>query len=271
MLRRFIIVGMERVQIWRRIGLSRWHGGLREVALVLSVYAVYWLTRGSLPERVVPAVQNAYDVVDLEKRLGFFWELDIQSWFLSNSFLVDLANAIYTYFYYPVLIIFAIWAYNRHRKQYTTARNVFLVSAGIGFICFAIYPLAPPRMLLSFGFVDTMAQYGALDYSHSFFRTFANPYAAMPSLHFGWVLLIGISTFKIAKAIWLKVLAIIVPLFMLISIIATANHFIIDAIAGALVIGLAYGLVILFTRLRSKGISPLALLRGKAGSSRAEA
>ncbi len=262
---------MVRVQVWQRLNPFRWRGGLREVALILTVYGAYWLTRGSLPDRVVVAVQNAYDIVDFERYLGFFWEKDIQSWFLDTSFLTDLANNVYTYFYYPVLITFAIWAYNRHRKQYKTARNVFLVSAGIGFLCFALYPLAPPRMLLSFGFVDTMAQYGTLDYSHSFFRTFANPYAAMPSLHFGWVMLIGISTFKLAKAIWLKVLAILVPLCMLISIIATANHFIIDAIAGAIVIGLAYGLVILFTRLRSKGISPLALLRGKAGSNRAEA
>ena len=229
------------------------------MALILCVYGTYWLTRGSLPDRVVTAVQNAWDIVDLERYLGFFWEPHIQSWFLKSSFWVDAANAVYTYFYYPVLIIFAIWAYNRHRKQYSMARNVFLVSAGIGFICFALYPLAPPRMLLSFGFVDTMAQYGSLDYSESFFRTFSNPYAAMPSLHFGWILLVGISTFLIAKSIWLKVVGVLVPLCMLIATVATGNHFIIDPIAGAIVIGLAYGLVILFTRLRSKVKPPLAL------------
>jgi len=255
---------MERVQVWHRINPLRWRSGLREVALILCVYGAYWLTRGSLPDRVVAAVQNAYDVVDFERLLGFFWERDIQSWFLNSSLLVDLANAVYTYFYYPVLIGFAIWAYNRHRQQYFVARNVFLVSAGIGFLCFALYPCAPPRMLLSFGFVDTMAQYGTLDYSASFFRTFANPYAAMPSLHFGWVMLIGISTFYIAKAIWLKVLAVLVPLSMLISIIATGNHFILDAIVGAMVIGLAYSLVILFARLRKRITLPLALQRGKA-------
>jgi len=250
---------MERVQVRQRIGLFRWRGGLREVALILCVYGTYWLTRGSLPDRVVTAVQNAWDIVDLERYLGFFWEPHIQSWFLKSSFWVDAANAVYTYFYYPVLIIFAIWAYNRHRKQYSMARNVFLVSAGIGFICFALYPLAPPRMLLSFGFVDTMAQYGSVDYSASFFRTFSNPYAAMPSLHFGWILLVGISTFLIAKTIWLKVVGVLVPLCMLIATVATGNHFIIDLIAGAIVIGLAYGLVILFTRLRSKVKPPLAL------------
>jgi membrane-associated phospholipid phosphatase len=81
----------------------------------------------------------------------------------------------------------------------------------------------------------------------------------MPSLHFGWILLVGISTFLIAKTIWLKVVGVLVPLCMLIATIATGNHFIIDLIAGAIVIGLAYGVVILFTRLRSKVKPPLAL------------
>ena len=78
---------MERVQVRQRIGLFRWRGGLREVALILCVYGTYWLTRGSLPDRVVTAVQNAWDIVDLERYLGFFWEPHIQSWFLKSSFM----------------------------------------------------------------------------------------------------------------------------------------------------------------------------------------
>ena len=243
-----------RVQGWRRIDPSRWRGGLREVAIVLSIYGVYWLTRGSLPDRVVSAVQNAYDIVNLEKYLGFFWELDIQSWFLNSSFWINVSNAIYTYFFYPALILVAIWAYNRHRKQYSMFRNVFVVSAAIGFLCFAFYPVAPPRLLLSFGFVDTMRQYSDVNYSSPLLRTFSNPYAAMPSLHFAWVLLTGITIIRIARARWLKALGVLLPLSTLIAIVATANHFILDAIAGAIVIALAYGLVILFTRLRSKGV-----------------
>ena len=228
------------------------------MGLILAVYGAYWLTRGSLPDRVPTAVWNAYDIVDIERYLGFFWELDIQSWFLRSSFWIDLTNAVYTYFFYPVLIIFAIWTYYRHRKQYPVVRNVFLVSAGIGFLCFAFYPVAPPRMLLSFGFVDTMRQYSDIHYQASFFRTFSNPYAAMPSLHFAWTLMVGIGTVYMARAIWLKVLGALVPICTLIAIVATGNHFILDAIAGAIVLGLSYGLVILFTRWRRKRRPPLA-------------
>jgi hypothetical protein len=212
-----------------------------------------------LPDREVTAFHNAYDVIDVERHLGFFWELDIQSWFIQSASLVHLANAMYTYFYYPVLSLFAIWAFTWHRTQYSMIRNVFLISAGIGFLCFAFYPLAPPRMMSELGFVDTMGEYESINYGSSFFGIFANPYAAMPSLHFAWVLLVGIDIFHIARSLWLKALGILFPVGMLVAIVATANHFILDAIAGALVIGLAYGLLVLFTRLRSKYISPSGL------------
>ena len=240
--------------MWRRLGPSRWRGGLREIAIILSVYGAYWLTRGSLPHREVTAGQNALELIDLEDRLGFFCELDIQSWFLSHPVLVDLANAVYTYFYYPVIILFALWVYNRHREKYAMLRNVFLVSAALGFLCFAFYPVTPPRLLPQFGFVDTMAQYGSVDYGSSFFRTIANPYAAMPSLHFGWVLLVGIGTIYASRVIFMRMLGVLVPLAMLVAIVATGNHFIIDAVGGALTIGLACGLVLLFARWRSLGV-----------------
>ena len=115
---------------------------------MLCVFAAYRLAQGSVSGKEVAAFHHAYDVVAVEKHLGFFWELDIQSWFLQSPALVHLANAIYTYFYYPVLILFGIWAYNRHRKQYFTVRRVFLISAGTGFLCFEV-PLSevPSRLL----------------------------------------------------------------------------------------------------------------------------
>jgi hypothetical protein len=233
---------------------------------MLCVFAAYRLAQGSVSGKEVAAFHHAYDVVAVEKHLGFFWELDIQSWFLQSPALVHLANAIYTYFYYPVLILFGIWAYNRHRKQYFTVRKVFLISAGIGFLCFAFYPLAPPRMLLDLGFVDTMGQYEAVNYDSSFFAIFANPYAAMPSMHFTWVLLVGIAIVHIVRSLWLKALGILFPVGMLIAIVATANHFILDAIAGAIVLGLAYGLFVLFTKLRRNHMPPSALQEHEVAS-----
>jgi len=234
------------------MGLTRWRGGLRELAIFGSIYGSYRLASGALPHTDLLAFQNAYNIVNVESNLGLLVEQGFQSFFLGSTFLIQLANIIYTLFYYPALIIFGIWAYNCHREQYFTVRNIFAVSAGLAFLCFALYPVAPPRLLPGLGLVDTMAQYGTLDYGSPGLRSLTNPYAAMPSLHCGWTLLIGIATVHIARAWWLKLLGALVPLGMLVATVATGNHFVLDAIGGALVIGLAYGLVLVFTRLRER-------------------
>jgi hypothetical protein len=228
--------------------LAHWRGGLREVTLVLVLYAAYSFTQGNLDRTQLLAFQNANYIVDLEKRLQIFWEPGIQQWFLGNSLLVHLSNDIYSFLFYPAIIAFAIWAYNRHHEQYRLARNVFLVSTCLGLICFALYPMAPPRMLSSLGFVDTLARYEVVYYSASMPSALVNQYAAMPSFHFGWTFLVGIGTLCIAKTFWLKLAGALLPTLMLISIVATGNHFILDAVAGAFVILLSYGIVLLLMR-----------------------
>jgi hypothetical protein len=236
-------------QILTRISpLARWRGGLREVALVLILYAAYSFTQGNLDRTRFLAFQNAYYIIDLEKRLQIFWEPVIQQWFLGNSLLVHLSNDIYSFLFYPAIIAFAIWTYNRHHEQYRVARNVFLVSTCLGLICFTLYPMAPPRMLASLGFVDTLATYEVVYYSASMPSTLVNQYAAMPSFHFGWTFLVGMGTLYIAKTFWLKLAGVLLPTLMLISIVATGNHFILDAAAGAFVIFLSYGIVLLIMR-----------------------
>jgi hypothetical protein len=88
--------------------------GLREVIIVLSVYAAYSLTQGNLVAKESLAFHNANSIINLERYLKIYWELTIQSWFISYNYLIRLANASYTYLFYPVMVGFAIWAYNRH-------------------------------------------------------------------------------------------------------------------------------------------------------------
>jgi membrane-associated phospholipid phosphatase len=233
-------------QILSKMHISRWRGGIREIAMVLVLYAAYSFTQGNLAKTQIIAFQNAFNLIDIEKRLHVFCELGIQQWFMQNSTLIHLANSVYSFLFYPAIIAFAIWAYNRHHPQYQIARNVFMVSAGIGLVCFALYPMAPPRMLSDLGFVDTLAQYEVVHYSASIPSVLVNQYAAMPSFHFGWTFLVGAGTFWIAKSFWLKLVGLLVPLLMFISIVATGNHFILDAVAGAAIIFLSYAAVSFF-------------------------
>ncbi len=228
---------------------NRW---LLEILLVLGAYAAYSLTQGNLPVKAVLAFRNAYEIINLEQHLKIFHELSIQSWVLNYSYLINLANSIYTYLFYPVLIPFAIWIYIQHRPRYELIRNTFLISAGLGLICFALYPLAPPRMMSDFGFVDTLAKYAVLNYSASIPSPLVNQYAAMPSFHFGWTLLAGTATILIARHWWLKAAGGLLSMLMFYSIIATANHYFLDAAGGAIVILLAYGIALMIQKIRNK-------------------
>jgi len=118
----------------------------------LVVYTAYSLTQDALPDRKLLAFHNTYNVIDFEKRLKFFWELNIQSWFLRSDFLVQLVNALYTLLFFPVLIS-SYLGIQYHRKQYMITRNAIFISAVIAFPIFAFYPVAPPRLLSNLGFV----------------------------------------------------------------------------------------------------------------------
>jgi uncharacterized membrane protein YoaK (UPF0700 family) len=235
-----------------------WKGGIREITLFLVVYTAYSLTQDALPDRQLLAFHNTNNVIDFEKRLKIFWELSIQSWFLRSDFLVQLVNALYTLLFFPVLISFGIWAYKYHRQQYLIARNALFISAIIAFPCFVFYPEAPPRLLSDLGFVDTIATYMKLNIS-SMPTHLVNQFAAMPSLHMCWTLLVGIAIIRIAKTWWLKMVGILLPLLMFVTIVATANHFILDAIFGAAVAGLSYALALLFAKFK-QGVSPRLIM-----------
>jgi len=236
--------------IIKKLGKRR--DGFREIAIIGLIYGAYRMTSASLGGNDILAFQNAYNILDLETDLGFFVEFDFQSHFLGSSFLIHLVNSIYTFFYYPVLVLFAVWAFNRHREQYYIVRNIFAISAVLAFICFAVYPVAPPRLLPYPGFVDTMAQYGVFNYGSSGVSSMMNPYAAMPSLHFGWALLFGAAIIFIAKPLWAKCLGAIIPIGMFVAIVATGNHFILDAIGGAAIILLSYLTVRVYDALRER-------------------
>ncbi len=256
-------INLKKILTWeQKWHPSWWHGGVREVTIVLAVYIAYSLTQGSLAKSAGLAMNNAFNIIDLEKHLNIFLELEIQHWLLQSQFVTHLANYAYTFLYYPFLITFAIWAYKRHYGQYIIFRNIFLVSAAMGLLCFALYPVAPPRMLPDLGFADTMARYELIHYSPLIPSFLVNQYAAMPSFHFGWSLLAGSATALIATSWWLKVLGASMPLIMLISIIATGNHFILDALGGAAAVGIAYGIVSLLIR-RNKYLQPVTSIDKK--------
>ncbi|MBI4299744.1 MAG: phosphatase PAP2 family protein [Chloroflexi bacterium] len=225
---------------------------LREVALIAGVMLLYEYGRIGLGDRAVLAFYHASDIMKLEKEVGIFIEKQVQDLFLRSDLLITLANGVYTFFYYPVLAVAAIWLYVKYPHRWVFVRNVFIISAVISFTVFILYPVAPPRYFSYLGFVDTMANFGRISYDSTGLHKAYNPYAAVPSMHFAWTLLASGAIFFIAKNRMLKTAGALVPPFMLLSIVATGNHFLLDAVAGLLLIALALGLAWMFRRPNSR-------------------
>jgi len=202
----------------------------RELLVVLIAAAVYWGGRGLTEGSHSLAVRNGLHMVDFEKTIGIFWEMDLQEAVRDNDAIVTAMNWIYIYFHWPVIIAVGIWSFIRHPASYYTTRNAFLVSGLIGLAIFIFFPVAPPR-LLDIGFVDTVTE-RSNSYRVLQPPALTNQYAAMPSLHFGWDLLVGIVLVQNAGWLVFRVLGAVLPAAMAVAIVLTANHFIIDAIVG---------------------------------------
>jgi hypothetical protein len=145
--------------------------------------------------------------------------------------LVNLANWIYVWFYWPVLAAVLIWLFRRHQPHYPLYRNAMLVSGAIGLVLFTLFPVAPPRFLGGLEFADTVAV-RSFAYHVLLPQGLANQYAAMPSLHAGWILLVGIAVARHASSTYWRAFGIAMPVLMFLAIVATANHYIIDGIVG---------------------------------------
>ncbi len=208
---------------------------LFELTLVGVAFLLYFLVRGSVVDRTGEAVHRAIRIIDLEQKWGFFWELELQTLIMGSKGMVQLFNAIYFWLDFPLIVVVGLWLYFWHRHQYTITRDAILTSGAIALVIYHLFPVAPPRLLPAFGFVDTMAVFSNVNYQAQSTQPFVNPYAAVPSLHVGWALLLmlGIMSATRSKPLWF--LAALLPVAQFAAIVLTANHFIFDAIIGVIV------------------------------------
>jgi len=234
------------------VGLGAWWVGRRrrrrflgEAALILGAYAVYFAVRSITEGSISVARENARLLIDLERQVGLLVEPSVQQVLLSSDVLVDVANWIYVWGHWPVIGVVAIWLFNKRPSAYRTYRNALLISGAIGLVMFVSFPLAPPRFTTELGLVDTV--FGGETLGRLLQPTqLTNEYAAFPSLHFGWSLLMATAIYREAQRQPLRVVAWLLPAGMLVAIIATANHFVLDAVAGGAVamIGLRAALML---------------------------
>ena len=220
---------------------------LFELLLILGAYFSYHLVRGAVNGRVEDAFTNAAGLIRLEQSLGIFWEVQLQGLILSNDFLIDFFNWVYIGGHIPIVGTLAIWIFFFRRHYFARYRNAFLISGAIGLIFFVTLPVAPPRMVPEAGFVDTVTLYNTA-YRVLQPPAFSNQYPALPSLHFGWNLLVGLALFQTTRVWYAKAFGLLMPFLMFTAVILTANHYILDPLMGGTIALVALGIAGLLHR-----------------------
>ncbi|MFJ2826474.1 bifunctional glycosyltransferase 87/phosphatase PAP2 family protein [Streptomyces sp. NPDC087263] len=246
----------ERVPLlpsWRR-ALTR-PSLLLELLLIRVFYAAYASVRLAAGGGRPAAEEHGHQIHSLEKALFIDVEHTVNHAVAGIPWLVNFFNFYYTSFHFVVPLTILGVLYARRPADYRWARSTLGLGTLLALFGFWLYPLAPPRLMPGLGFIDTV--HGTQDLDNPDFGALTavtNQYAAMPSLHFGWALWCGIIIVVMAPKRWMKALGLLHPLFTLSAIVATGNHWVLDAVGGALVIGAGFGLVYLLSGPRAAAV-----------------
>lgn len=215
----------------------------QEIAIIGLGYWLYSLGRNAIPEQVSIATRHGLSIQHLQDIVGLNFELSINHWVAAHEWVAQILDYYYATLHFLVTIAVMVWLFVKRPHVYRGARTVLFTLTVIALAGFALYPVAPPRLLPGYSYIDTVVNFhtwGSL--ADPEIASHSNQYAAMPSLHIGWALWCGLSVFMCARARWARVLGLLYPVFTLFVIIGTANHYIIDAVGGALVVALAFGI-----------------------------
>jgi membrane-associated phospholipid phosphatase len=224
---RLIFVGREAV-IW--------------ISFALAYFAIRGLTEGSVEQ----ATANAHSLIELEQRIGIHHEEALQDLIIDHRLLVSAANWVYIWLHWPAIAFMAVFLALKHPGTYRVIRTAFVISGSIGLVIFALFPVSPPRFVMP-GVVDTVTEHSR-SYRVLQPPQLTNKYAAMPSLHFGWNMLVGLALVWRARLWPVRVAGGVIPFLMFWAIVLTANHYFLDGIVGGALA--LFGLLVSYTLYR---------------------
>lgn len=236
-------------------GILRWHtsrtgraprlrwlpkGGsdaLVQLSLFVIADILYETVRGIAESNPAVAFSNARTIVDLEQSTGLFFEQGLQAWAMGERVLVDITNFMYVNSHFVMTTGALVWLYLRHNDRFYFVRNMFMVAMGLALVGYVLMPTAPPRFFPELGFVDTIAYYVNVKHDSGLVALFFNPYAAVPSMHVAFALMVSVPALLVVRNRVAKVLWGAYPLLVTFVVLVTGNHWFMDAVAGAFVAG----------------------------------
>jgi PAP2 superfamily len=209
-----------------------------ELAVWAALYSAYLAVRGATIGSPDEALQNGREIAAAESALRIFHEASVQD---ALSTLESFFSAYYMAGFAPLIAGTLVWLALRHRQSYRELRTALLVSISIATVVFVLFPAAPPRLIPDLGIADTVGL--SSHDTGSFAGVRFNPYAAMPSMHVGWSLLVGLAGFRAARRRLPRLLFAAHPAVMVVAVMATGNHFVLDAVAGAAIAATVVGVM----------------------------
>lgn len=235
--RRFTGLMPNRLLRWRR---PVWW---QEILLIAVGYWLYSVGRNAIKAQAEVGLEHGRSVEKLQNALHLNFEQSVNQWVGHHEWVAQAMDYYYATLHFFVTIGVMVWLFRKRPHIYRGARTALFVTTLIALAGFAFYPLAPPRLLDTHRYIDTLLKFhtwGSL--ADPSIAAHSNQYAAMPSLHIGWALWSGLCIFMCANRLWVRILGLAYPFGTLIVIVGTANHYIIDAVGGAVVVGLAFGI-----------------------------
>ncbi len=213
-----------------------WLDAARQISLFGLAYIAYRFVRGLADGDGNVAFAHARDLISLERSLHVFVEPSVQAWASGSHFVVVVCSWLYVNAQGSITIAALLYLYMRHNSSFYFVRNMFMVAMAIALVGYVVFPTAPPRFLPEWGFTDTVAEslHVTVSSKSAVMSALFNPYAAVPSMHVAFALMIGWPLAKLVRSRVVAVLCVVYPFLMTFVIIVTANHFIVDALFGAL-------------------------------------
>jgi len=225
-----------------RCWLAARHSLRVEAALVLGFYAMYEATRGLVAGSRQEALNHGRAVVRLEQQLHVFAEPHVQRVAEDVPGLLGVLGIAYLTFHLAVTSALLFWLHRWRPEAFAAIRTTLIVASSLSLIGFLAFPTAPPRMINA-GLTDTVS-HGAIDLNRGLVSALYNPYAAIPSMHVGYAVVVGAALIRYGHSTLTRAAGFLYPPFVLLVIVATGNHFFVDAAAGTLVATISFALTL---------------------------
>ncbi|MDQ4041431.1 MAG: phosphatase PAP2 family protein [Actinomycetota bacterium] len=218
------------------------HGVLdvvRQVALFAAAYYAYRFVRGAVDGKAAEAFANGRELISLERTLNLFFEPAVQAWASGQAWLIDFASWMYVNSHFSITLGALVFIYLFHNSSFYFIRNMFMVAMGLALVGYVLYPTAPPRFFPEWGFTDSVSEFTGIPQDSVAVNALFNPFAAVPSMHVAFALMLGWPLARLVKRRVFKVIWFLYPFLVTFVVVATGNHFWMDAFLGALVAGVS--------------------------------